>query len=493
MCAESSIEAPGTISRWLWAVFSIAIIALAVTTRVGMIAYPFLNDSGLYAAMGKILAHGGVMYQDFYETKLPGAGLIMAAFWLCFGSYWAGYVIGELVLALAAAALLARIARRHIRPSAALPSFLFAVVFLNLGHLVYTGFQLETVQMFFEVVAAFAAMESLANDNLSDAFIVGIAAGIAAMAKPGGIGVAGAFIATLLLITKRRRLANLLAVMLGIAVPIGLTLLYIIRSGARPYLVEVIRDIARYGSGTPMHAEALYKLVIVLTVLAYPMCMRLMRSQKTAAAPPPITWFIIAWFIADFAGVMVQRRLYLYHFLPLCAPAALLYGLVPRVPRLVPVAIGLLPFALLSITWEGSTPSQVAHGFERMPLSDYIIAHTQPSDAVFIDQTGRLLIETNRQPGSRLGTLFYFVNSDDAPQQYCGVLVSDFESRKPKFLIFTKEWDQPVSGLANCDILLHAPHRRDNFIAAWATLREYVHAHYVQAAAIDDKLVYRRK
>jgi len=46
-----------------------------------------------------------------------------------------------------------------------LPTFLFATVFLNLSQAVYTGFQLETIQAFFEALAAMAAIEALSSDD----------------------------------------------------------------------------------------------------------------------------------------------------------------------------------------------------------------------------------------------------------------------------------------------------------------------------------------
>ena len=65
------------------------------------------------------------------------------------------------------------------------------------------------------------------------------------------------------------------------------------------------------------------------------------------------------------------------------------------------LAIGLLPIALLSFTWEGSSITQLPRGFQHMPVSDFIAARTTPNDTIFTDQIGRLLIETNRNPGSR--------------------------------------------------------------------------------------------
>jgi len=38
-------------------------------------------------------------------------------------------------------------------------------------------------------------------------------------------------------------------------------------------------------------------------------------------------------------------------------------------------------------------------------------------------------------PGSRYGTYFYWVNYDTAPQEYTSTLLSDFDHRRPKYII----------------------------------------------------------
>jgi len=122
-CDSQSIPSKPATAAW-WVVGAI-LLALAVASRVGMIAWPFLNDSGLYIYMGKTVATGGVLYRDFYETKLPGVGLITSVFWRLFGESWAGYVLSQLALALLAALVLARASSRHLNKNAALPHISF--------------------------------------------------------------------------------------------------------------------------------------------------------------------------------------------------------------------------------------------------------------------------------------------------------------------------------------------------------------------------------
>jgi hypothetical protein len=472
--------------RALAAYFSaFAIIAIAIIGRVGMIAWPFLNDSGLYVQLGRTVATGAVLYRDFFETKLPGAGLLASAFWRAFGTHWFGYVLCQLTMTFIAATALAHAVRRNIGSWPA--TFLFAVVFLNLAQAVYTGFQLETIQAFFEALAAMAAIESIRRDDCFSTFTTGLAAGMAAMAKPGGMGVAVALL-IVLSYRRRRRMKNITSLFTGLMIPTAATLFFTFQSGAWPYLPGVLLDIQQYVAGTPMRTDALFKLLVVIGLLSFPFALR----RKIFARFTPQLLFAIAWFSADLIAAVSQRRMYPYHFLPLACPAALLYGMLPGRAKPMSVALGLLPIALLSLTWEGSSISNLHRGFEHLPASDYIIAHTTANDSVFSDQIGRLLIETDRKPGSRLGTFFYFVNSDNAPRQYCQILLTDFESRKPKYLVLPGDWDRPVPGLANCDILKRCPQRRENFIAAWAMLREYVARHYHVEAKIDGVLIYRR-
>ena len=490
-----------------------AIVSIAVISRVGMISWPFLNDSGLYAQLGRTVAQGNVLYRDFYETKLPGAALLASIFWRAFGTCWAGYVMCQMVLALLAAAALARAIHTHYRPSAALPVFLFSVVFLNLSQAVYTGFQLETLQAFFEALAAMAALQALSDDDFRSSFAVGLCAAMAAMAKPGGAGAGVAFLLTVWLL-GRRRTGHTFACLAGLAVPTALTLIYTFESGAWPYLPGVIIDISNYANGTPFNFDSLIKMGIVFCVLSWPFAVTAIRGRPIAltgraqarttgdlnratAAPKLIhasvlRVFVLGWLLVDFLAILLQRRLYPYHFLPLACPAAVCFGFFVTSAQSLRMAAALLPISLLSLSWEGSSPLQLHRGSEPMAVSAFIASNTTSNDTVFADQIGRLLIETDRQPGSRLGTFFYLVNDDAAPAKYCSILLSDFEQRKPKFLVLAGNWDQQIPGLANSEILQHASKRRVEFITAWGRFRKYVAARYHQVAMIDGQRVYQR-
>src|SRR4051812_31234383 len=135
-----------------------ACLAVVVISRLGFLSSPFQNDAGIYVYMGKTLVDGGRLYHDFYETKFPTVALMMAPLYAVFGATWAYYVVLQLALAIAAAFVMARSARRNISPEAYLPTLLGSLVLLNCSRVVLTGFQLETLQAIFAMAAAAAML-----------------------------------------------------------------------------------------------------------------------------------------------------------------------------------------------------------------------------------------------------------------------------------------------------------------------------------------------
>ena len=156
------------------------------------------------------------------------------------------------------------------------------------------------------------------------------------------------------------------------------------------------------------------------------------------------------------------------------------------------VAMGLLPIALLSLRWQGSSPMHLDHGMQHQAVSDYVAAHTTANETVYQDQIGRLLIETDRSPGSRYGTFFYFINYDQAPLDFCNGMIADFQARKPKYII------EPIGAAESRQtirepILDVRPVRRQNFLTAGKMYESYLRSHYFVETVIEGNNVFRRK
>ena len=61
--------------------------------------------------------------------------------------------------------------------------------------------------------------------------------------------------------------------------------------------------------------------------------------------------FAVLWLAIEFAGVVMQKRMYTYYFVVLAPPAALAYGLLRRPVRLNAFAFGLGPVILAALAW----------------------------------------------------------------------------------------------------------------------------------------------
>ena len=148
----------------------------------------------MFIYLGRVVSEGGRFCHDVIDNKFPTVGLMTSIAYRAFRSWWPGYVLIQTAMGIGGALLLVRSAGRHFGDAAKLPAMLFALVYFNLYIAVYGGFQLETMQCFFAILAAGAAMEALSDKPCTrDAFVVGLAAGCAAMLKPTGGAVLAAF------------------------------------------------------------------------------------------------------------------------------------------------------------------------------------------------------------------------------------------------------------------------------------------------------------
>jgi hypothetical protein len=203
--------------------------------------------------------------------------------------------------------------------------------------------------------------------------------------------------------------------------------------------------------------------------------------------------FVAIWFALELIGAVAQRRMCGYHFLPIVPPAALLFGMIPRRERLVPIVAGFAPILLLSALGAVRVIVEFGGSPARLPASDYIVAHTRPTDTIWADSVARLLLETDRRSGTRVPLAYLFFNSDDAPQHLSGIMLHDFEIRRPKYILLPQDmqgWldekDHKASAEPGYEV------RRKNYRAAWRSILNYVQSRYTPEAAIDGETLYRR-
>src|SRR5687768_5089640 len=157
--------------------------------RLAYLTRPFNSDASMFIYAGKVITEGGRFGHEFVDNKFPSVGLITGVAWRAFGTNWANYVLLQTAMMLIAVGLLARALRRHAGENAAIAGGCCALVMLNFSTIVFGGFQLETLQVFFAILAVGAAASAIDDGGAADAFVVGLCGGCAAMIKPTGLSV----------------------------------------------------------------------------------------------------------------------------------------------------------------------------------------------------------------------------------------------------------------------------------------------------------------
>lgn len=494
-----------------WAIA--ACLAVALAARLSFLGEPFRNDAGIFTYLGKVLWTGGKLYVDVWDTKLPTVPLLMAPLYGVFGSHWFAYVLLQATLGITAAWALAVALRRYVGPDAFSPALLWGLVGLNLSRLTITGFQLETIQIFFESLSACMVLRTLAGKgSLASTLAAGVFAGLAMFAKPTGLAVAGAASCALLWqipkVGVARTGARLAALAVGVLIPVAAVIGWVQNSSFRDQIPDLFREISLYGSGTPLRSLLQFKTWIFFVLPFTPMALRFiivrLSSDRSPTAEPAadsltapnfsVTVFAVAWALIAIAAVFVQRRLYGYHFLILMPPAVVLFAIIPRSTRLWPTLVAIAPLALLSLFFTRTGYTALAAGRGGIsPVSRYVIEHTAPTDTVWADPAARLLVETHRETGTRWLMTFYFVNHDDAPRLFGDGMLNDFEQKNVKYVVLSIAWRKETLEIARTTPgTMWRPQRYDAYLAAIEKIDRYVKEKFQLEATIDGKLIYRR-
>ncbi len=447
--------------------------------------------------MGQMVSHGGRLCHDLVDNKFPTVGLMTSIVFKAFGTCWPAYVLLQLGISLATAGVLSRCAERVAGRRAWLPAFLFAVVFLNFTTAVFGGFQLETIIVLFTSLAAAAGMEMLLGDNPADAFTAGLCAGSGMMFKPTAGGILLALVIALI-IRRRGLLVNLLFMACGLAIPLLVAFCYLRAADLLGDMPALYRQISTYAHETVFDSVELIKPLTALALLGFPILIRgfVYRRHRTYFVIWPkssVTLFLLIWLAIETAGIVLQRRMYAYHFLPMIPPAALLFGTLPRFNRPASLAAALLPMVLLNFVQAGNIFASTPPNQGRLALSDYLSEHAKPGETVWMDAWPRLVLETGLAPASRLPFTFLFTNYDRAGLDYAEMVIEDFRRTRPAYIILPTPLNQRMQNQIDfIPELNRRPIRRDNYIAGWRRIEAYTLAHYVKETLVGNDAVYRR-
>jgi hypothetical protein len=434
------------------------------------------------------------------DNKCPSVGLITSVPWKFFGANWSSYVLLGAAMSIASCAMLTRIAVRHIGAHAKWPALLFAIVYFNFNFAVFGGFQLETVQAFFTIIAAGAALDWLRDEDWRDAFLLGLAAGVAAMCKPTGLAVVGA--CAIAFIFSRRALSwqtarHAAALAAGSLRPVTVVLVHLMQTDTLRDMPALAQQISTYArNSAPLDWT---KPATILIIAGFPFIVRgrVFRRAGDRANMPidrATLTFTVAWLALETIGVVAQRRMYAYHFLVLVPPLSLLFAMLPRTVRVKPLAMALVPSALFSI-YGGSLVIEICYtGQRKTDVSTYVMSRTLPSDAVWKDDAAKLWLETGCRPATRFPLTFLFANHDSAAGEYLPQILADFDRTQPRYIVLPAQRQRMIQHQIDQVVeFTHFPRRRENFARAWQQIFEYVDERYVLETRIGNHSIYRRR
>jgi hypothetical protein len=505
---KTTMEAGDSISthsRPAWRVLIVIALLVAVISRFSHFLRPMEGDGPVFIYMGRVVAEGGRWGQDIVDNKFPTVGLMASFCWRIFGAYWPAYVVLGAAMSAGATLALTRAARRNFDPHAARATLLFSLVYLNFSWIVwiYGGFQLETPLAFFASIGAMAALETLRKGDSRDAFTLGLSAGTAALLKPTGLSIAAAFAVAMVFsqLSWRHVIKLSFATALGVLIPLGVGLTYLIATHTLQEIPATYREISMYAANSAWDWRSDFgKPLVILFLAGFPMLVRgwiARRGRHEERSSPEarqrsMLVFVLAWLALETMGIAAQRRMYGYHFLVMAPPLALLFGWLPRRVTIRSMAVALAPVLVLSILGTYQIFAAEGVGPRTLAVSEYLKTHASANDRVWSDSTSRVLLETGLKPGSRCVLTFLFANSDQSPLRYSDIILKDFQSEPPRFVILDADMPEYVEHQATHVLEYERfPVRRENFLVAWDRIEAFVKENYVVDTTIGKENVWR--
>ena len=287
--------------------------------------WPLSGDAGVFAWMADTVYRGGAPYVDAWDTKGPAAWLPSLLMETIFGrTSWAIRAF-DITMVIAALVAMRAIARRLGQPGAGRVAIALYIVW-------YTSLDYwQSAQPDGWVAAWLIAACALAMTGaLMNVLIAGALVGLATMVKPFYLGYAVVLWIIVVVApggSTTGRAARVAAVLAGIASVIALCLLYLRAVGGYDGFLEVQRwnrDVYA-GLGDPWltRMPAMFKGMLLMPWGIVGPIALFGAIRPTRAHRRTITALAVG-FLGAVAGVMLQGKGWMYHWLPMLPFLALL-------------------------------------------------------------------------------------------------------------------------------------------------------------------------
>lgn len=488
-----------------------AFLALGLVMGLLSLAYPRTSlDSPTGAYIGKLILEGGVLYRDAWDLRAPGAYFIHALSILLLGSSAVAMRFFDFLWQGTTALVTLLIARRLLpAPLAALTAGLYLTAYYGMHFSNWTqpdGYL--NLPMALSLYATIRAAESgrvwlwaAAAASLGLATLIkvpfalfGQALMIAAVVvQPTGLSVV---------------LGRLLALSMGVALPLSLCALYFYSHGAlqdlwQAQFVFAPAYVAQVHQMTDLAHVVGRMLNPVLVPLGIMLMLALISVAKIAYRPGrEMRWFylIAVWFAAGLAIILIHGSFLLYHFLPLFPPLTILAagcfhlgfqqkkGELDQAPTRVWAAVLLLFFVASAA--RGASHAAFAWKALRSPLpadewkdaAMLIQQRTSREDRIFVwGNVPALYVHADRRAACRfLPTAYLSVHVPGL--DYRSICLQELRAYRPRIFVLIRRG--PITpGL---------PDSMTSF-ESFPELQAFVHSHYLPGEQHERYVLFERK
>ncbi len=543
--SDTSAQALRPLPRAWKAAICIVALALLIAAAAPTLLYPFTRDQGAYAYIADLMTQGGVPYRDAWDLKPPGVYWVYQAAFGLFGRSEFAVRLFETLYTLLSAAAVCALAQAVFedRAIAALAAWIYAMAYSILLHFYSVG-NPETFLVPFVTVCFLGMVRYVQRRSNLWLWAGSIAGGMALWFKPtAGLAVAAAVLWAAAVSWRGESNVARLARTLGIAALgglLGLAPAVLLLYGRG--LAELLDLWSHYGSGAYLAAGGLalgdgplamldvivgyvreWQLLVWLTLTGLAI-VALRRRHQPTDQPAAIVVFLLS----ALAAVLLQSKLFEYHWIPALAPASILSALgliavarhiresvgasaperwnrryTPTTIFTVVVISGLLlltaydhvaDYRRLAAYLSGRISEdqyyaqfEIGSDFSRMgslAAATYLREHTAPSDTVFV-WGAEPLINFLAQRGSPTKYIFSYMlvaggkgaDSEARRQE----LLDQLRQGEPAYIVLVEGDTTPLSPMGSLAQLDEVPE-----------LRTMIEKQYAFEIQIEDYQIYRR-
>lgn len=490
----------------------VLVVLFVIVLSLPELAAPISGDTGIYAYIGRALAHGQVLYRDVWDFKAPGIYYLFAFLFRILPDSLITLRVVALLFIEAGVVGCWFLARRFFTPTTALVLTAFVAIWTQLGGVLNgDGPFPETFILPLMVLAYWGWFRYKKSQQWPWLLGCGLIGGVLTLFKqtsvvtPFGMALVLIIEVVVHLYPPRQIIVALAALGLGFAIAIVPWFFYFAAHNA---LSDMTGAIFRYPSlyaATTLPSEAVVNVLMGIRDLASSLGILYVmvpvgiwvywiqsKGQGLQAYIRSPFFALLVWSILEVISISVPRRFYDRYWLQPLLALVLLAGLgidllvkanwKPKAEYRRPLLIGLI--SLFVFATMASLPSALTHLNHRIlssqktraeAVADYLRDHSSPTDAVFAWGDNRIPYVAGRPSGVKWINTEPFQTSQaySTDPAVIAELLNELQANPPRYFVEASVYK----------------HIGQSFLAGSA-VDQFIQQHYHLVAQIQDAQLY---